>query len=122
MLKKLGPIYFIWGNNDIEFGEQKLRQLLKDHQIHIIENESISLKSKNKLSVSAVSYRPEEQNIQQAIGQCEEKNTVLIAHNPELFGKVHKQFQPLLSIGAHLHGGQIRLGKFGLQPHGYFKK
>ncbi|MER2048137.1 MAG: metallophosphoesterase [Solibacillus sp.] len=121
-LKKLGPTYFIWGNNDIEFGEQKLRQLLADHHIRIIENGTVKLESKNDVSVSAVSYRPGEQNIQRAIEQCEEKNTVFIAHNPELFGKVHKQFQPLLSIGAHLHGGQIRLGKFGLQPHGYFKK
>lgn len=121
-LTKLGPTYFIWGNNDIEFGEQKLRQLLAQHHIRIIENGSVKLESKNDVSVSAVSYRPGERNIQHAIEQCEEMNTVFIAHNPELFGKVHKQFQPLLSIGAHLHGGQIRLGKFGVQPHGYFKK
>ena len=122
MLTKLGPTYFIWGNNDIEFGEKKLRQLLADHHIRIIENGSVELESKNNVSVSAVSYRPGEQNIQRAIEQCEEMNTIFIAHNPELFGKVHKQFQPLLSIGAHLHGGQIRFGKFGVQPHGYFKK
>lgn len=121
-LTKLGPTYFIWGNNDIEFGEQKLRQLLADHHIRIIENAPISLESKNDVSISAVSYSPGEQDMKCAIEQCEERNTVFIAHNPELFGKVHKQFQPLLSIGAHLHGGQIRLGKFGVQPHGYFKK
>lgn len=121
-LSQLGPAYFIWGNNDVEFGEQKLRQLLTDHHIGIIENESIKLESKNDLTISAVSYRPGERNIQRTIEQCEEMKTVFIAHNPELFGKVHKQFQPLLSIGAHLHGGQIRLGRFGLQPHGYFKK
>ncbi|MEK4385396.1 metallophosphoesterase [Solibacillus sp. FSL W7-1464] len=122
MLTKLGPTYFIWGNNDIEFGESKLRQLLADHHIRIIENGSIKLKSKNDVSLSAVSYSPGDQNMNRAIEQCEERNTVFVAHNPELFRKVHKHFQPLLSIGAHLHGGQIRLGKFGVQPHGYFKK
>lgn len=45
-LKKLGPTYFIWGNNDIEFGEQKLRQLLADHHIRIIENGSVKSKVK----------------------------------------------------------------------------
>ncbi|MGN7476500.1 metallophosphoesterase [Solibacillus silvestris] len=122
IVKQLGPAYFVWGNNDVEYGEQKLRRLLAQHGITIIENTSIKLDGENGLAVSAVSYRPGNENIQRAIGHCQEDMTVFISHNPELFAKVHKQFQPMLSIGGHLHGGQIRLGKFGIQPHGYFRK
>ncbi|WP_336046479.1 metallophosphoesterase [Solibacillus ferritrahens] len=122
LIKQLGPTYFIWGNNDVEFGEHKLRQILAKHEISILENESIKLENENELTISAVSYRPGEGNIQRAIEHCEESQTVFIAHNPELFKKIHHKFQPILSIAGHLHGGQIRLGKLGFQPHGYFKK
>ena len=122
LLQRLAPVYFVWGNNDIEFGERKLRQLFVKNRVQIIENESIILPSKNNVRVSAVSYSPNEQKIQHAVADCMEKTTVFIPHNPQQFPKVHRQFRPLLSLGGHLHGGQIRLGPYGIQPHGYFKK
>lgn len=122
LLQRLAPVYFVWGNNDIEFGERKLRQLFIQNDVQIIENESISLPSVNHVRLSAISYSPNHQKIQQAVADCMEGTTIFVAHNPQKFPKVHRQFQPLLSLGGHLHGGQIRLGPFGIQPHGYFKK
>ena len=122
LLKKLGPLYFVWGNNDCEYDERNLRQLFARHNITILENNSVTLPSVNHLKLSAVSYRPGEENIQRAVAECDEAVTVFISHNPQLFYKVHRHFKPLLSIGGHLHGGQIRFGKFGIQPHGYFKR
>ncbi|MEK4629289.1 metallophosphoesterase [Solibacillus sp. FSL R7-0682] len=122
LLKKLGPVYFVWGNNDKEIGEKKLRQLFQQHQITIIENDSIELASENKLALSGVIYSPSEQNIKEALNQCKEASTVFVAHNPEQFPVVYRHFKPLLSLAGHLHGGQIRLGQYGIQPHGYFNQ
>lgn len=122
LLKQLGPTYFVWGNNDVEYGIDKLRRLFEQHQITVVENASIELISKNNVRISGLSYRSKDENIKLAVEHCEEDNTIFIAHNPELFPTVFKQFQPLLSLAGHLHGGQIRWGKYGIQPHGYFKK
>lgn len=122
LMKKLGPTYFVWGNNDVEYGIEKLRQLFEQHEITILENASIELASKNNVRISGLSYRSREDNIERAVEQCNEDKTIFIAHNPELFPKVFRRFKPLLSLAGHLHGGQIRLGDYGIQPHGYFKK
>lgn len=122
LVKQLGPTYFIWGNNDVEYGTENLRQQLAQHDITILENASIELPSKNNIRISGLSYRSNDESIVRAVEQCEEQKTIFIAHNPELFPKVLKRFKPLLSLAGHLHGGQIRCGKYGIQPHGYFKK
>lgn len=122
LLKKLGPVYFVWGNNDVEFGELQLRQYFKNHQVKVLENEAVMLPSENQIKLCAVEYSPTDQKIIQAVAECEENKTIFIAHNPQQFPKVYRHFKPLLSIGGHLHGGQIRFGSFGIQPHGYFKK
>ena len=122
LLKTLGPIYFVWGNNDVEFDEQNLRQLFLQHNVTLLENEAVLLGKQQDFYLSAVTYRPGEENIQRALADCHLEKTVFVSHNPELFPKVHRQFKPLLSIAGHLHGGQIRPGKWGIQPHGYFKQ
>ena len=122
LLKTLGPVYFVWGNNDREQGENALRQLFEKHEIKIIENESIAIKSENNVKISAVDFQFASRGVEKVFQDCDQHSTIFIAHNPQVFPKIHSKFKPLLSIGAHLHGGQIRLGKFGIQPHGYFAK
>lgn len=122
LLKTLGPVYFIWGNNDREQGEDALRQLFEKYGITIIENESIAIHSKNNVKLSAIDYRFTSKGVEKVFENCDQNSTIFIAHNPQVFSKIYSTFKPLLSIGAHLHGGQIRLGKYGLQPHGYFAK
>jgi uncharacterized protein len=122
LLKKIGPVFFVWGNNDKEINEKKLRHLFQQHHITIIENDAIELKSQNKLTLSGVIYSPSEQHIKKTLDQCQENTTILVAHNPEHFPTIYRHFKPLVSLGGHLHGGQIRFGKYGIQPHGHFKK
>lgn len=122
LLKSLGPVYFVWGNNDCEYGEQKLRKLFAQQGITILENESVAIGKQHDLFLSAIVYKKDEVNIDKALQNSELDKTIFIAHNPEQFRKVLKNDAPLLMIGGHLHGGQIRLGSWGIQPHGYFKR
>lgn len=122
LLNTLGPTYFVWGNNDVEFDEQKLKQLFLQHNVTLLENEAVRIGKQRDFYLSAVTYRPGEENIRRALADCNLEKTAFVSHNPELFYKVHRQFKPLVSIAGHLHGGQIRFGKWGIQPHGYFKQ
>ncbi|MEK4699165.1 metallophosphoesterase family protein [Solibacillus sp. FSL R7-0668] len=121
-LKKLGPLYFIWGNNDIEFEESRLRALFLKHNVTVLENEAVKIGKEQSFSLCGVTFSPNLQQVKAAFHSCDLNKTAFVAHNPELFSKVHKHFKPLLSIGGHLHGGQIRIFGWGLQPHGYFKQ
>lgn len=122
LLQTLAPIYFVWGNNDHEIDVRELKDLFQQYQVRIVENEAVLLQGDNSLTLSAVSFNPSKEKIEKAITTCDERSTVFIAHNPELFRKVYKQFTPLVSMGGHLHGGQIRFGKYGIHPNGYFRK
>ena len=101
LLKQLGPVYFVWGNNDIEFGKKQLHQYFDKYQVRVLENEAILLNSENQVKISAVVYSPNEQKIAQALAGCEEHKTIFVAHNPQQFPKVYRQFKPLLSMGGH---------------------
>ncbi|WP_274309690.1 metallophosphoesterase [Solibacillus daqui] len=122
LLKTLGPIYFVWGNNDIEFDAQKLHALFLQHDVTVLENEVVKIGKDQNFSICGVTFSPNLEQVKDAFRSCDLNKTAFIAHNPELFTSVHKHFKPLLSIGGHLHGGQIRIFGWGIQPHGYFKQ
>lgn len=125
LLKTLGPVYFVWGNNDREVGEDYLRNIFKETGVTIIENNAILLpNSQNKCWLSAIDYTPTKNGrFSKAFAKCDEDDTVIfISHNPQVFQKVSKEYKVDFMMGGHLHGGQIRLGPFGIHPHGSFSK
>lgn len=122
-LKKLGPVFFVWGNNDREIGEERLRQLLAKHEVMIVENEAILLDGRaNRTWIAATDYSVTKfSQFECAITQCKEEDVVIcVAHNPEMFPKIARIFVPSLFLGGHLHGGQIRFGPFGIHPNGSY--
>ncbi|CAM5181278.1 putative MPP superfamily phosphohydrolase OS=Ureibacillus acetophenoni OX=614649 GN=SAMN05877842_103350 PE=4 SV=1 [Ureibacillus acetophenoni] len=120
VLKSLGPIYFVWGNNDREVGESRLRKIFEETDVQIIENESVLLNENVRLAgvdFSAKNIVPYDQTFK----YCTDKDVIIfIAHNPQVFPKVLKQQRVDLLMGGHLHGGQIRFGPFGIHPPGSF--
>ena len=123
LLVELAPVYFVWGNNDREVGEEKLRRLFKDAGVKIIENDALILPNiKNKCWLCAIDdIAMEKEDYLKAFSKCKgEENVIFVSHNPEAFPIVRQQYQAILMLGGHYHGGQIRLGSIGLQPHGSF--
>ncbi|UZN00703.1 hypothetical protein OL548_15085 [Lysinibacillus sp. MHQ-1] len=46
LLTSIGPTYFVWGNNDREVGEERLKSILQQHHIQIIVNDAVLLPAK----------------------------------------------------------------------------
>ncbi|WP_235616007.1 metallophosphoesterase [Metasolibacillus sp. FSL H7-0170] len=121
-LQQLGPIYFVWGNNDHEVGEQRLRQLFAEMDVTILENDAQLLAGQNRIWLSAIQdTSTKKYSFEQAFAKCQTDDiTFFISHNPQVFYRVERYFTPQLMMGGHLHGGQIRFWKFGVHPKGSY--
>ena len=122
-LKQLGPIFFVWGNNDREVGEQTLLELFHRYGVTVLNNDAIQLPFANNVWLSAIDDTSSKYNIPKALEKCPtDANIIFVSHNPKIFKRVLPHVTPVLMLGGHLHGGQIRVGKYGMQPHGYYRK
>ncbi|RUL55204.1 serine/threonine protein phosphatase [Lysinibacillus antri] len=124
ILQSLGPVYFVWGNNDREVGEERLRTIFNETNVTIIENESFLMPNmKNPFRLVAIDDTSSKNaRVDLAFKGCKEHDLILfISHDPQIFNKVLQRFHPMIMLGGHLHGGQIRIGPYSMHPHGSFK-
>lgn len=123
LLCSFGPVYFIWGNNDREFGEQRLREIFSRYGVHIVENDACELPNRaNTTWIAAIDdTSTKNYSFSQALATCADEDVIIcVSHNPQVFHLARKEKRLTLLMGGHLHGGQIRLGKLGLHPNGSF--
>lgn len=120
ILSKIAPVYFVWGNNDREVGEAQLRQLLHKHHITVVENESISLFGEPHLKLVGIDYFGFVENgFEKAFSQVSPEDTVIfVSHTPFVFNRIKEKYKVNLLLGGHTHGGQIRVGPFGVYEKG----
>ncbi|MBM7701694.1 metallophosphoesterase [Metabacillus iocasae] len=125
-LKKLGPVYFVWGNNDYEVDYHELDALLLSENVVILDNTAVKLESDqgehiHLLGVDDTSKKRADLSL--ALQDCDEDGfKMLISHNPSIIHKVKEEDQIDFILSGHTHGGQIRF--FGLGPYelGGFKE
>ncbi|WP_438318391.1 metallophosphoesterase [Sporosarcina sp. FA9] len=121
-LSSLAPIYFIWGNNDREVGEIEIRKIIARYNGKILDNENTTFPGHPTWGILGTddpsNGSPDIAATLRNV-DCYEK-TILVTHTPSLFRKVELEFQPDLMLAGHTHGGQIRIGKFGLFEKGSF--
>lgn len=123
LLQRLGPVYFVWGNNDREVGEAKLRKIFNETNVTILENDAALIPNlRNRCWLSAIDDTSSKNvHYEQAFENCKDEEPVIfISHNPEVFRFVRQKYPAHLMMGGHLHGGQIRFGPYGIHPHGSF--
>ena len=125
LLTPLGPTYFVWGNNDREVGEDRLRGILEEHGVHILANDAVDLPGKkNRFWLSAIEDTSTmKYSFEAAFEKVDEDDfVVFISHNPGVFARVRAKYRADLMIGGHLHGGQIRIGRYGVHPNGSYRE
>lgn len=122
-LAQLGPLFYVWGNNDREVGEEEMRELITRYGGKILDNESSVIPGHARWGIAGTDD-PSSRNVDidstlRFVNQYD--NVILVTHTPSLFRKVEQLYEPRLMLAGHTHGGQIRIGKYGLQDKGTFR-
>ena len=120
-LKKLGPVFYVFGNNDREVGEENLTAIFHELDIQMLNNTSVSV-SKGIRLVGINDGFVGKVNVTAAFEQVEEKDIIIfVSHAPAFFHSALKLSKPRLMLAGHLHGGQIRLGPLGIYEKGSYR-
>lgn len=113
LLSRIGPVYFVWGNNDYETERHDLDALLLDHKVKSLDNTAVLFESEEGeklwlLGVDDVSLGKD--RLDWALEDCEEEGfRILISHNPDIVQKFTGKERISFVLSGHTHGGQIYL-------------
>nr|WP_307476106.1 metallophosphoesterase [Cytobacillus purgationiresistens] len=118
-LKQLGPVYFVWGNNDYEADYHELDALLIDMGVKILDNSAVSFAGEGDerfVLLGTDDLSRERDRLDLAIEDAGEGGfRILVSHDPGILDKVKNEHNISLVLCGHTHGGQIRI--FGIGPY-----
>jgi uncharacterized protein len=118
-LKQLGPVYFVWGNNDYETDFRKLDAILLDYGVKVLDNTAAIFESANgdKLSLLGVdALNQERDRLDLALLDAEDNSfKILASHYPDITDKIMPEHKISLVLSGHTHGGQIHI--LGYSPY-----
>lgn len=125
-LKKVGPVYFVWGNNDYEVDSHLLDATLLDLGVKILDNTTVAFESaegEHFLLMGIDDLSKDRDRLDLAIQDIKEDGfRLLVSHNPEITKKLLPEYKIDFILSGHTHGGQIRLFGFGPYQIGGMKK
>lgn len=118
-LKTVGPVYFVWGNNDYEIDFRLLDVTLQQCGVKILDNTAVSFESQKGdrfilLGVDDMNLKRDRLDL--ALSDAgKEGFRVLVSHNPKITVKIKPEDNISLVLSGHTHGGQIHI--FGYSPY-----
>ncbi|QBP41358.1 metallophosphoesterase [Paenisporosarcina antarctica] len=120
-LAKIGPLYYVWGNNDREVGEQHIRKYIQNVGGTILENQAICIINQKQrvwiVGIDDVSAGLAD--IEKSLNNVpKEDMKIFVSHTPFVFSNVKEKYKLNVLLAGHTHGGQIRLGKWGFYQKG----
>ena len=123
LLSNLGKVYYVWGNNDREAGEREIRRIMKRFHVTILENENFPIPGHSTWGICGTDDPTSENiNIDTTLSDIEQyKHILLVCHQPKMIREIESYIKPTIMLAGHTHGGQIRIGKFGLFQKGSFQ-
>ncbi|SDM46417.1 metallophosphoesterase [Bacillus sp. OK048] len=118
-LKQLGPVYFVWGNNDYETDYHKLDAILLSYSVKILDNTAAIFESGNgdKLSLLGVDALDQGRDrLDLALLDAgDDSFKILVSHYPTITKKIVPEHDIRLVLSGHTHGGQIHI--LGYSPY-----
>jgi uncharacterized protein len=118
-LKKLGPVYFVWGNNDYEVDYRKLDFTLLENGVKILYNTSVTFESEVGEKICLLGVDDLNQNLDRIdlalLDADKEGFKILASHYPQIVEKIGQEHNIRLTLSGHTHGGQIHL--LGYSPY-----
>jgi uncharacterized protein len=112
-LKQLGPVYFVWGNNDYETDFRKLDAILLDSGVKVLDNTAVTFESAkgDKLCLLGVDdLNQKRDKLDLALLDAEESSfKILASHYPGITKKILPEHNIRLVLSGHTHGGQIHI-------------
>lgn len=125
-LRKLGPIFFVLGNNDYEIESHLLQFILGQNGAEILNNTVKVIRSDEGETIVLIGVEDlsmEKARLESAMQDAgQEGFRILISHNPDIAIKVREEHNISLILSGHTHGGQIRILGFGPYELGGTKK
>lgn len=113
----------VLGNHDWWQDGQKIREVLQDSGIVVLENENQKLIYNGRLLSLAglADYNTRKVDIDKALSETE-NNVLFLTHSPDVFPEIPQKV--FLILAGHTHGGQVTLPWWGalLVPSKYGKK
>ncbi|MEH7333812.1 metallophosphoesterase [Neobacillus drentensis] len=118
-LKQIGPVYFVWGNNDYEVDYHELDAALMDHGVKVLDNTSVTFESNQGEKLCLLGVDDLNQNrdrLELALLDAEEDSfKILASHYPNITNKILPEHEIRLVLSGHTHGGQIHI--LGYSPY-----
>ncbi len=118
-LKEIGPVYFVWGNNDYELDYHQLDATLLELGVKILDNTAAIFESEEGeyISLLGVDYLAANRaRLDLALLDSKEPSfKILVSHCPRIMKRVKEDDHISLVLSGHTHGGQIRI--FGMGPY-----
>lgn len=122
LLRKLGPTFFVFGNNDYEVGKNELENLLFKNNIVFLNNTSTSFTSANGEKIVLVGVEDTSKRRDKLHHALEHTSPsdfkILVSHNPDIYKKIGPKDGISIILSGHTHGGQIRFFGLGLHEKG----
>lgn len=118
-LLQIGPVYFVWGNNDYEVDFRKLDALFLDVGVKVLDNTAVTFESTlgDKLCLLGVDdYGQQRDRLDLALLDAADISfKILVSHFPNITEKIQPEHNIRLVLSGHTHGGQIHI--LGYSPH-----
>lgn len=115
-LSRIAPVYFVWGNNDHELHQQKLKEILHACDVTTLQNETAVWDFEGQpIKIGGIDDIRLEKADYEAIRPefVKDDVNILLSHNPDIHHLMSEDEGIDLVLSGHTHGGQIRIGKFG---------
>ncbi|MBN3555948.1 metallophosphoesterase [Fictibacillus nanhaiensis] len=119
-LATIGPVFFVWGNNDYDVDTKQLTSTIENEGATILDNTAFSIKRNDEV-IDLVGVNDTSlgfASLEDALKECQSTCRILISHNPDISKGLSSEDNIQLVLTGHTHGGQIRFGPLGIAKRG----